>query len=40
MMLEMTNVQVNHKTILNFNNYKVNTGVDDGYFSQRNLERE
>ncbi len=40
MMLEMSNVQVNHKTILNFNNYKVNTGVDDGYFSQRNLERE
>ena len=40
MTIEMTNVQVNHKTIVHFSNYKVNTGVDDGYFSQRNLERE
>jgi hypothetical protein len=40
MTLEMTNVQVNHKTIVNFSNYKVNIGVDEGYFSQRNLERE
>ncbi|MBI3583354.1 MAG: outer membrane lipoprotein-sorting protein [Nitrospinae bacterium] len=40
MTLEMTNVQVNHKTIVHFSNYIVNTGIDDGYFSQRNLERE
>lgn len=40
MTLEMTNVQINHKTIVSFKNYKVNTGVDDSYFSQRNLERE
>lgn len=40
MTIEMTNVQVNHKTIVHFSNYKVNTGVDDGYFSQRNLEKE
>lgn len=39
MTMEMANVQTNHKTIINFDNYRVNTGVDDKYFSQRNMER-
>lgn len=40
MSMETTNVQTNHKTIVQFSNFKVNTGVEESYFSQRNLERE
>ena len=39
MYLEAENVQSNHKTIIEFKNYKVNVGVSDDLFTTRSLEK-
>jgi outer membrane lipoprotein-sorting protein len=39
MQLEAQNVQTNHKTILEFKNFKANTGVEDDKFTTRYLEK-
>ncbi|MFZ4404024.1 MAG: outer membrane lipoprotein-sorting protein [Pseudobdellovibrionaceae bacterium] len=40
MVLEAENVQSNHKTILEFKNFKANTGVSDDLFTTRSLEKQ
>ncbi|MCM0606174.1 MAG: outer membrane lipoprotein-sorting protein [Xanthomonadaceae bacterium] len=40
MYLEAENVQTNHKTIIEFKNYKANTGVSDDLFTARYLEKQ
>ncbi|NOX88359.1 MAG: outer membrane lipoprotein-sorting protein [Calditrichaeota bacterium] len=37
--IEMENLKTGHKTVLYFNNYIINKGVEDRYFTQRYLER-
>lgn len=40
MLLESENAQTNHKTILEFKDYKANQGVSDDLFTTRNLEKQ
>ena len=40
MILEAENVQSGHKTVLEFKNYKANTGVSDDLFTARYLEKQ
>ncbi|MBL7663545.1 MAG: outer membrane lipoprotein-sorting protein [Bacteriovoracaceae bacterium] len=39
MIQEASNVETGHKTIIEFKNYKVNTGVSDAVFTTRSLEK-
>lgn len=39
MQMEALNVETGHKTIIEFKNYKVNTGVSDALFTTRSLEK-
>ncbi|WP_281989619.1 outer membrane lipoprotein-sorting protein [Aquimarina aggregata] len=38
--ISMNNLKTNHKTILKFSNFQINTGVETDLFSKRNLEKE
>ncbi len=40
MVIEAENVQTNHKTIIEFKNYKANQGVSDELFTSRSLEKQ
>lgn len=40
MTLESENVQTNHRTILEFKNFKANVGVSDDLFTARSLEKQ
>lgn len=40
MVIESENVQTNHKTIIEFKNYKANQGVSDDLFTSRSLEKQ
>jgi uncharacterized protein len=40
MSIESQNVQTNHKTIIEFKNYKANVGVGDEFFTARYLEKQ
>lgn len=40
MVLEAENLQSNHKTVIEFKNYKANVGVSDDLFTTRSLEKQ
>ncbi len=40
MQMEATNVESGHKTVIEFKNFKVNTGVSDAVFTTRSLEKQ
>jgi hypothetical protein len=40
MQLEAANLQTGHRTIIRFENYKVNQQVKDEFFTTRYMERE
>jgi uncharacterized protein len=40
MKLEGANVQTGHRTVIQFQNFKVNQGVKDDYFTTRYMERD